>query len=303
MIRFTVIGGYLGTGKTPLLNHLLKNNERRRIALIVNDFGEINIDAGLIESQTESQINLTNGCVCCTLSDGFHESIDQLCQLDPAPDHIIVEASGVANVHNLAQYGYGPNMMLDGVLVLADAETVIEKAKDKYVSKTVQRQLAAADLIILNKIDLVSPSKLQEVKEWLASQYPEIPVVESEKSIVPMSFLLGLRDSHSSLNRPPDQLHEHNEQYDTWQYQSSRPTTTDAVQFFLDGLGSDIIRAKGFALLEDGSALVIQVVGNRKEISNSTSDHNDGLQLIAIGLEAKLDKAELDRLAEETFGS
>ena len=81
MIRFTVIGGYLGTGKTTLLNHVLRNNESRRIALIVNDFGEINIDAGLIESQTESQINLTNGCVCCTLSDGFHESIDQLCQL------------------------------------------------------------------------------------------------------------------------------------------------------------------------------------------------------------------------------
>ena len=302
MIRFTVIGGYLGTGKTTLLNHLLRNNESRKIALIVNDFGEINIDAGLIESQTESQINLTNGCVCCTLSDGFHESIDQLCQLDPAPDHIIIEASGVANVHNLAQYGYGPNMILDGVLVLADAETVMDKAKDKYVSQTVQRQLAAADLIILNKIDLVTTKKLQTVKDWLSSQYPEIPVVESEKSNVPMALLLGLRDSSNTLDHQLDQAHVHSERYDTWKHQSSNPTTLEAIQSFLDGLSSSVIRAKGLMLLKDGSSLVIQVVGSRREITKAAVDHTDGLSLIAIGLEGMLDKVELDKLAAESFG-
>ena len=160
MIRFTVIGGYLGAGKTTLLNRILTKAKGVRYALLINDFGEINIDAKLIESQTDSQINLTNGCVCCTLVDGFHEAVDQLCHLQPPPDHIIVEASGVADVSNLAQYGYGPNLALDGVLVLADAETVQEKADDKYVSTTVRRQLTAADIIILIKIDLVSVETL-----------------------------------------------------------------------------------------------------------------------------------------------
>ena len=85
MIAYTIIGGYLGSGKTTLLNRILSGNHGIRFALVINDFGEMNIDAELIESQTDSQINLTNGCVCCSLTDGFHEALEELQNLDPLP--------------------------------------------------------------------------------------------------------------------------------------------------------------------------------------------------------------------------
>ena len=111
MIRYSVIGGYLGAGKTTLLNRILQHNQGARFGLIVNDFGALNIDAELIESRTDSQVNLTNGCVCCTLVDGFHEALETVAAAEP--DHIIVEASGVADVANIAQFGHGPNLVLD----------------------------------------------------------------------------------------------------------------------------------------------------------------------------------------------
>ena len=104
-IAFTVLGGYLGAGKTTLLNRLLNASHGLRIALLINDFGAINIDSELIETQTDQQINLTNGCVCCGLTDGFDAAIDSLMSANPRPQHIVIEASGVADVHSLAQYG------------------------------------------------------------------------------------------------------------------------------------------------------------------------------------------------------
>jgi len=109
-IPFTVIGGYLGAGKTTLLNHILRNNDGRRFALLVNDFGSINIDAALIKNQDGETINLANGCICCTLAAGFASAIYTILERDPLPDHIIVEASGVADPHKVAQYGRTPSM-------------------------------------------------------------------------------------------------------------------------------------------------------------------------------------------------
>ena len=140
-IPFTVLGGYLGAGKTTMVNHLLANARGERLALIINDFGAINIDAELISERTEDQINLTNGCICCGMSAGFDEALESLLSRQPPPDRIIVEASGVADVVSLAQYGHHPGLSLDGIIVLADAETVRAKARDKYVDKTVLRQL------------------------------------------------------------------------------------------------------------------------------------------------------------------
>ena len=180
MIPFTVIGGYLGAGKTTLLNHILSEANGTRFALLVNDFGEVNIDGALIASETDTQINLTNGCVCCTLVDGFFDALEQLLNLEPAPEHIVVEASGVADVANTAQYGRGPGLTLDSIIVVADAETVREKSVDKYVGTTIQRQLAAADIIVLNKVDLVEDKVLEDCCAWLAASFPMTPKQQSQ---------------------------------------------------------------------------------------------------------------------------
>ena len=296
MIAFTVIGGYLGAGKTTLLNHLLANSDGKRIGLLINDFGEINIDGDLIASKTDSQINLTNGCVCCTLVDGYHVAIDQLSEVEPALEQIVVEASGVADVQNLAQYGHGPNMQLDAVLVVADAETIQARAKDKYVAGTIQRQLKAADLIILNKADLVSESQLTAVLDWLQQNFPDARVFSTSHAQVPLPLLVGIRD----VERPlvlADYAHAH---YATWHFKHDQPVTRAAVNAFLTGLDASVLRAKGFARLHDGSTVSIQVVGRRSEIE-STPAAVGGVQLVAIGLEDQLDNTALTALAQRCF--
>jgi len=296
VIAFTVIGGYLGAGKTTLLNHLLANSDGKRIGLLINDFGEINIDGDLIASKTDNQINLTNGCVCCTLVDGYHVAIDQLSEVEPALEQIVVEASGVADVQNLAQYGHGPNMQLDAVLVVADAETIQARAKDKYVAGTIQRQLKAADLIILNKADLVSESQLTAVLDWLQQDFPDARVFSTSHAQVPLPLLVGIRD----VERPlvlADYAHAH---YATWHFKHDQPVTRAAVDAFLTGLDASVLRAKGFARLHDGSTVSIQVVGRRSEIE-STPAAVGGVQLVAIGLEDQLDNTALTALAQRCF--
>lgn len=295
MINFTVIGGYLGAGKTTLLNRILCGDHGIRFALLINDFGEINIDAGLIESETDSQINLTNGCVCCTLTDGFHEAIDELCNLEPKPEHIIIEASGVADIGNLAQYGYAPELMLDGILVLADAETLVAKANDKYVASTVRRQLQAADLIILNKIDLISGETLQARRAWLQENLDKPRVIECCNGDVPLSLLLGvhIRSKTNPIGHAP------HETYATWSYQSAQDVTREQLEQFAEHLPSGIVRAKGFARSGD-DCLALQVVGRRKEVSAINSDQQ-GLTLVAIALEQDLEKQVLDELAASVF--
>ncbi|MEX0741556.1 MAG: GTP-binding protein, partial [Phycisphaeraceae bacterium] len=155
-IPLTVIGGYLGAGKTTLLNQLLRHNAGRRLAVVVNDFGSINIDAALIAQHDGETMSLANGCICCSLANGFLTVLTQLKDRPDPPEHIIVEASGVADPLKIAQYGHLPGFCLDGVIVLADAETVRRRSRDKYVGRTVIRQLRGADLLVLTKPDLVT---------------------------------------------------------------------------------------------------------------------------------------------------
>ena len=295
MIPFTVIGGYLGAGKTTLLNRILAQADGTRYALLVNDFGEVNIDGALIASESDTQINLTNGCVCCTLVDGFFDALEQLLSLSPLPDHIIVEASGVADVNNTAQYGRGPGVNLDSVIVIADAETVQKKAVDKFVGTTVKRQLAAADIVVLNKVDLVSQDDLQACRGWLNETFSDVPVVEAVNGDVPLNLLLG-----SHVERPPaDEIHHEHEQYDTWRFQSNAALLEEGLSAFLSAIGDDVLRLKGFVNTENGTRLV-QVVGQRREVIDV--DQQAGNTLIAIGVKGQLDRAALDNLAVQFLG-
>lgn len=300
MIAFTLIGGYLGAGKTTLLNRILKAQQTSRVALVINDFGELNIDAELVESETENQINLTNGCVCCSMSDGFHDAMLQLQALEPPPQHIIVEASGVADVGNLAQYGRAPGFELEAVLVVADAETLIEKARDKYVGATVRRQLGCGDLILLNKADLLTPEALADRRQWLANEFPGARVIETVQANFPLQVLLGL-DHETEAD---SSFHRH-ESYSTWSYTKPGVVTEAALEQFVSALPEFVIRAKGVVATSNATHRV-QVVGERKEIDliDAGADVSAGsVKLIAIGLEHQFDAAVLDQLAAECFAA
>lgn len=299
-IPFTVIGGYLGAGKTTLLNHILHNSDGCRFALIVNDFGSINIDAELIESQDGDTINLANGCVCCSLAGGFVLAINTLLERDPLPEQIIVEASGVADPHKVAQYGHLPGLTLDGVIVVADAETVRQKARDKYVGQTVIRQLQSADVLILNKVDLVDDPTRAAVRAWMSERAPDARLIEAEQAIVPVQMLLGLALDHPSPSQYDAGLdHTHDADYETWSFTSAKPLKRATFEDFVTDLPAGIIRAKGILLLADEAEqrFIFQLVGKRWHIkpSGEWAGREPCSQLVLIGLPGSIDPTWLQR--------
>ncbi|UQA59490.1 CobW family GTP-binding protein [Polyangium aurulentum] len=263
-LPFTVIGGYLGAGKTTLLNHLLRESQGLRLALLVNDFGRINIDAALIEGRSDDTIALTNGCICCSLTDGFAAALATLRKRADAIDHVVVEASGVSDPRKIAQYGHSPGFFLDGVVVVADAEGVQGKAQDKYVGTTVRRQLQDADLVVLNKADLVSEEALGAVRAWVAGLAGDSRVVVATQGRVPPALLLGIHRSERGAEAEAAE-HDHLAQYQTWSHVEDRPFDGEAFRGLVRSLPEGILRAKGVLYLRDDPEHrhVFQLVGKR----------------------------------------
>ncbi len=264
---FTVIGGYLGAGKTTLLNNLLTQADGLRAAVIVNDFGDVNIDASLIAAHDGDTISLANGCMCCSLSGGFAPAIAAILERAENLDAIVVEASGVAEPGKIAQYGQMFGLPLDGVLVVVDAEQIRAQALNKYVGDTVLRQLAQADLLLLNKIDLAPD--LPAVRHWLSEHGAAAPVCETVRCAVPLSILVG-RGAGVAATRPPAARFEardpeHDLQHRTWTLVRSAPVARAAIERWARRIGGRIFRAKGFVHLAEAPSRrhLLQLVGRR----------------------------------------
>ena len=306
MIKLTVVGGYLGVGKTTLVNHLLQHNEGLRIGLLINDFGDINIDARLIASADDQQINLANGCVCCTLTDGFFAALETLQAVQPPLDHIVVEASGVADVVQLSQYGHIGDLTLQGIIVIADAETVMAKAQDKYVAQTVLRQLRGADILVVNKADLVDDEQKMHLEAWLSSTCPDVKWLWAQHCIVPIQVLLG--EIH---NRVQHQLgHEHNPHeghasYASWSLTLDHVVSADQIHAFANELGDAVLRGKGIFQLTTGQLLEVQKVGRRVEFRmlDGANAGREVSEFVAIGLAQEFDAKKLQQLANGHFGA
>ena len=286
---FTVIGGYLGAGKTTLLNHLLTEAHGLRAAVLVNDFGEVNIDAALIAAHDGDTISLANGCMCCSLTGGFATAINTVLAHKDRLDAIVVEASGVAEPGKIAHYGQMYDLPLDGVIVVVDAERIREQAVNKYVGDVVLLQLAQADLILLNKTDCVSAEQLAEVRHWLGEAATGVPIYDTVRSNAPLDLLLG----RGPAPRPEQPLRfvgqrlNHEALHRTWIIRRDRPVTRAAITRLADRMGSRIFRAKGFVQLVEDPArrCLLQQVGRRWTLEDAGSW--DGTQprteLVCIG--------------------
>jgi G3E family GTPase len=287
-LPFTVVGGYLGAGKTTLLNHLLTNTSGLRIAVLVNDFGSVNIDAELIRDHNGDTINLANGCMCCSLVNGFAAAVGAIRQRAAEFDHLVIEASGVADPAKIAQYGQMYELPLDGIVVVVDAEQVRAQSTNKYVGDTVLRQFEQADLIVLNKIDLVSAEERRSLRAWLTDLAPGTPVIETTGSEVPIDVLLGAHEGRLPRRGTDHQAPEnHAELYETWTIERVAPLSRDALQRFAQGLGPDVYRAKGFVLLQGDTAMkyVFQQVGARWTLEQTSvwSDEPRRTRVVIIG--------------------
>lgn len=294
----TVIGGYLGAGKTTLLNHLLRHNNGMRLALVVNDFGDINIDAELLGAIDGSVTALANGCICCTLVDGLATVLADLRDRADGMDHVVVEASGVSDPVKIGQYASAFGFALQGVIVVVDAEQVQRLARDKYVGDTVVRHLQGADLLVLNKTDLLDTADLAAVRAWLAGLVPAAPIVEARDGQVPIPVLLGPAD------RAPAELSDHaaplmsHAQYDSWSFVCESPLARAGVEAFLAQLPADVLRAKGFLEIADdpGSPYLLQVVGRRSALTPHLASRGTrtGTRLVVIGPPGSLDGGRLE---------
>ena len=197
-IPVTLIGGYLGAGKTSLLNHLLTHAGGERVAVLVNDFGALGLDAALVARRDADTVTLTNGCVCCSIADDFGAALDAQVRADEPPERIVVETSGVAEPAKTARYASGwPGVRLDAVLAVVDLETIHARAKDRFVGDLVVRQIESADLIVANKSDRVDASVRGSVAQWLARRAPRAAQVETSHGRVAPAVVLGVGSRES----------------------------------------------------------------------------------------------------------
>ena len=296
VIPVTIIGGYLGAGKTTLLNSLLRGDHGLRLAILVNDFGSINIDAALIASHDGETISLTNGCVCCSMGDDLAITLLELVGRDMPPDHIVIEASGVADPQKIACYGAAhPRLRLDGLIVVADAETIRERVNDKHVGDLVVRQLAAADLLVLSKADLIDDTQQNEVRTFVHRLVPDARIVKSVFGDLPADVLLDIHETQTAANLQGATLSrsDHSHQFATCHFFSEQPFSEDRLRIALNSLPETVLRAKGLLYLQEGNtrSMLLQLVGKRwilepgpfwKEGRRCTS-------LVAIGVAGLLD--------------
>ena len=287
----TVVGGYLGAGKTTLVNSLLRQADGRRLAVMVNEFGALPIDASLVEAADDRIVSLTGGCVCCSYGEDLVSSLVMLAALEPRPDHVLLEASGVAFPGAIAgTVGLLQDFALDGAVVLADAETVRGRAGDRYLGSTVRRQLAEADLILLNKCDLAGDAVA--VEAWLGETAAAARVLRTVRSEAPIDIVLGAWTDRAALPAAGGPF-DHTHGYATAALDPPEGAGPEALARILADPAHGLLRAKGFMPRPGGGTAAIQTVGNRWTVSEAPADAPAGL--VCIGLEARTDFTALRR--------
>jgi G3E family GTPase len=278
LMEVSVVGGYLGAGKTTLVNHILRQASEP-VAVMVNDFGEINIDQALIDSRNENTISLTNGCICCSLVDGFVSALESVTSFRPRPTRLVIEASGVADPGAVAAYGHGPGLALDAVVVVTDAARLCEQIADPLIGQTVASQIVSADVIVVNKIDLAD--NFTVAKSELAKLNPDALLAYASHGEVNLDLFFGREITRKG--RPTG----HVGMFESRTHESTQPISRDALEVLVENLPPEIQRVKGIVRLIEAPhvAMVFQLVGRNWELRALADRQNSphGNRLVVIG--------------------
>lgn len=335
-IPATVITGFLGAGKTTMIRNILANANGRRIALIINEFGDLGVDGDVLKGcgaeacSEDDIIELNNGCICCTVADDFIPTMTRLLERENRPDHIVIETSGLALPQPLVAAfnwpGIKTHVTVDGVVTVVDSAAVAAgRFADDHDALAAQRegddnldhespieelfedQLIAADLIVLNKADLLDDDAIRLVRDMVINAISRKPrMIEARNGDVPVSVLLGLgvgteneigaRRSHHEMEHEGEGAHEHDhEEFESFVVERA---AIDDVASFIAALkpaieAQNILRLKGFAeVTGKPMRLVVQAVGNRVDsyFDRAWAPGEDrATRLVVIGLHDEMD--------------
>lgn len=276
----TLVGGYLGVGKTTLINEVLARADQP-IAVMVNDVGQVNVDGRLIARHDGDTIELTDGCVCCSIASGLVEAFARLRQRETPPEHVIMELSGVALPGRVAPWANTPGFRLDGTVVLVDVDQIFDRLADDRVAHVLRSQLAAADVLALTKLDLVDDARVSDVRSMLAELAPSVPVLEAGHAMHVAALVgHGARRPGGVADLPADALFDPHE-IDLIRLDD--PISPEALDSIIDGLPPDTLRAKAVAHHGDDEYSLVQVVGRRRSITKlSDAERQDSTDLVVI---------------------
>ncbi len=334
-VPVTIVTGFLGAGKTTLVRHVIENAEGRRLALIVNEFGDVGVDGAILRScgiescPEENIVELTNGCICCTVADDFIPTMEALLALVPQPEHIIIETSGLALPKPLLKAFEWPEIRsritVDGVVTVVDGPAVhagrfaddpvaiaAQRAADPSVDhenpleEVYEDQLLCADLVVLNKTDLLTGDEVSKVSDEIKASVPRaIKIVAVRDGKVPASVLLGLSAAAEDdlANRPShhdtDEGHDHDD-FETFVVEIPTLASPADLSERAKRIATehDVLRVKGFAAVEGKPMrLLLQGVGQRVdtryERAWNTGEARVG-RLVVIGQKG-LDRAAISR--------
>ncbi|MEG8024502.1 cobalamin biosynthesis protein CobW [Sphingomonas aurantiaca] len=333
-VPVTIVTGFLGAGKTTLISHLIRNAGGRRLAVVVNEFGTLGIDGDILKGcaipdcPAENVVELANGCICCTVADDFIPTVETLLALDPRPDHILIETSGLALPKPLLKAFDWPairsRITVDGVIALADAEAVAagrfapdvaaldaQRAADPSVdhetplSEVFEDQLACADLVLLTKVDLAGPEGVAKARAVIAAESARpLPVIDLTDGIIDPRVILGLNAAAEDdiASRPShhdgEDDHEHDD-FDSVVVALGEIADPAELAAKIEALArsADILRVKGYAAVTGKPMrMLVQAVGARVRTQYDRpwrADEPRRTQLVVIAEHDRIDEARI----------
>ena len=286
----TVISGFLGSGKTTLLNQILQNCENLKVAVLVNEFGDINIDSQLLVSIDEDMIELSNGCICCTINADLVDALYRVLERSDKIDYLIVETTGVADPLPIILTFLGSDLKhmtrLDSVITVVDSETF---TPEHFESTAALNQIMYGDIILLNKVDLIDSRSVQELERFIRDLKPQARILETVRSQVPLSLILDIgvlesdRYKHQKTHHHHHSDHLENDGFVSVSFKSIHPFSIKKFQEFLDTLSPNVFRGKGILWFRESYLRhIFQLSGKRCSLE---TDHKcpNGNQLVLIG--------------------
>lgn len=313
-VPLTLLTGFLGAGKTTLVNRALGGEFGGRIGVLVNDFGALNIDRALVTASADGVVSLENGCICCSLRGDLVASVMRLLDRPNAPQRVLLEASGVADPAPIAGTFLAPafrrRLRLDGAVCVVDAEQALRTPELEALQL---RQIGFSDLVILNKTDLAGADRVRQLRERIRAEFQGARLLETVHCDVPPEVLFSTPDAGmaKSLARgTAGPAEDHSARFESWSYETVEAFSADALHELARRLPVAVYRAKGIVRISGqrdhpDRRGVLQIVGRRADlVTGAPWSSDDGTSRLAfIGAAGQLQPERIAALVNDCLSN